>query len=93
MRARWVAIVMMGMCGVMASSAFAAQQPLVRAFAEPMVAVLMIDESSPALRIALAADAQACREVGSIESAPSPGTAVVVLAMTIAAIVRGRRFT
>ena len=46
-----------------------------------------------ALRIALAADAQACREVSSIEAAPSPGTAVVVMAMTIAAIVRGRRFT
>lgn len=88
MRARWVAIVMMG---VTASGAFAAEQPLVRAFAEPMVAVLMLDESRPALRIALAADAQACREVGSIEAAPSPGTAVVVMAMTIAAIVRGRR--
>lgn len=91
MRARWVAIVTMGMFGVTASGVLAQEQSRGQVFAEPLVAVLMIDESSPVLRIALAADAQACREVGSIEAAPSPGTAVVVMAMTIAAIVRGRR--
>lgn len=91
MRARWVAIVMMSVCGVAASGALAAQQPSARAFTEPVVAVLMMDEGSPGLRIAMAADMTTCSELCGMETAPSPGGALVVTAMTIAAIVRGRR--
>ena len=91
MRARWVAIVMMSMSGIVASGAFATEPPLVRAFAEPVVAVLMMEEGSPALRIAMTADMTVCSELGDVEAAPSPCGALVVTAMTIAAIVRARR--
>lgn len=91
MRARWVAIVMMSVCSVYATGALAAEPPLVRAFAEPVVAVLMMDKGSPRLRIAMAADMTVCRALGEVEAAPSPSGAFVVTAMTIAAIVRGRR--
>ncbi len=84
---------MMSVSGIAASATFAAEQPLVRAFAEPVVAVLMMEEGSPALRIAMAADMTACSELGDVEAAPSPCGAIVVTAMTIVAIVRGRRFT
>ena len=91
MRARWVAVVMMSMSGIVASGAFATEPPLVRAFAEPVVAVLTMEEGSPALRIAMSADVSMCSELGDVEAAPSPCGALVVTAMTIAAIVRGRR--
>ena len=91
MRARWVAIVMMSMSGIVVSSALATEPPPVRAFAEPVVAVLMMEEGSPALRIAMTADVSVCSELGDVEAAPSPCGALVVTAMTIAAIVRARR--